>query len=307
MSGADACAIVGDTPITDVLGDWPLKGLAALVTKSEALGLPIFFLGVGTESLAMEWSQAVVAETLAPRVAEWSVRTEQDRRRLSELGVGQATITVASDLAWLLGASTTDFGREIMARAGIRSDQPVLGINVQPDRRVMQQEPGFLTKLGQVLERLVGDGYQILIISNEVRRTEDYEAGKALKATMANAQGVRQLPNMYFSPQQMLSLIGCCDVVLGMRYHFVLMAAVQEVPFVAITREGKLKDLCADMRWDGTVSAVGSKTDDFVEALHRVQGRRERDLLQRQVVEMRRRASFNGIVLARVLADSGLT
>jgi polysaccharide pyruvyl transferase WcaK-like protein len=58
-----------------------------------------------------------------------------------------------------------------------------------------------------------------------------------------------QVPNEYFSPQQMMSFIACCDLTISMRYHFCLFSALQRVPFIALQRSDKVADLCVDLDW----------------------------------------------------------
>ena len=65
---ASAHAIVGGTPIMDVLGDWPLCELTPLVRSIDRWKVPLAFVGVGIENLRLDESRRIVATEIAPRV-----------------------------------------------------------------------------------------------------------------------------------------------------------------------------------------------------------------------------------------------
>ena len=84
---ASGYALVGDTPIMDILGTWPLSEVAPLVCAAHDQRKPVVAVGIGTERLEREQSRRVVSEILAPRVQHWSVRSELDKERLVSYGV----------------------------------------------------------------------------------------------------------------------------------------------------------------------------------------------------------------------------
>jgi polysaccharide pyruvyl transferase WcaK-like protein len=77
-------------------------------------------------------------------------------------------------------------------------------------------------------------------------------------------------PNVYFSPKQMQSIIGCCDLTITMRYHFCLFSALQGVPFVAIQRSDKLSDLCWDIAWPAAVVPPAFSAEELVDHAQRL-------------------------------------
>ncbi|HEY5866897.1 MAG TPA: polysaccharide pyruvyl transferase family protein, partial [Candidatus Tectomicrobia bacterium] len=102
-------------------------------------------------------------------------------------------------------------------------------------------------------------------------------------------------------------LIGCCHVTVGMRYHFCLFSALQNVPFIALKRSDKVADLCWDMDWLHGVSLNPLDDSVLVDMFKDID--KERILLckklQRQTKIMRERAlEKNGIALD-ILARQG--
>lgn len=249
---AQAYVVPGGTPIMDVLGRWPLSEVAPLVQAAHEEGKPIAFVGTGTETLQRQESKSVVSDILAPIVQHWTVRCARDKERLTDYGVAPERITAAADLAWTLEAVSEDFGKGCLRRWGLNVNNPLVGLNVNNERFVQAQEPRLSEKLGMFLDELVDKhGASILFFCSEVREDESFDKAAGLKvlACMTHREKAFLVPNHYWTPQQMLSLIGCCRVTIGIRYHFCLFSALQSVPFIALKRSDKVDDLCWDIDW----------------------------------------------------------
>jgi polysaccharide pyruvyl transferase WcaK-like protein len=249
--------IVGDTPIMDLLGSWPLEELSHLAKSATLEQRPIAFLGTGTETLQLESSKRIVKECLAPTVVHWSVRSERDRARLQEYGVDPARINVAADLAWLLQRSPKDFGQREFRQLGLEGSALRIGVNFTREAFVHQQSAGLPARFAQVLDALVEEyDARIVFFCNEVRAGAelDQAANEEIRALMTHREAIYAVANNYWTPAQMLSLIGNCDYTIGMRYHFCLFSALQGIPFIAIKRSDKVDDLCWQLDWPHAVS-----------------------------------------------------
>jgi polysaccharide pyruvyl transferase WcaK-like protein len=249
---AAAYVVPGGTPIMDILGEWPLSEVAPLVQAAHEQRKPIAFVGTGTEKLHRDESKRVVSDILAPSVQHWTVRCARDQKRLTDYGVAPERITVAADLAWTLAAVSEEFGKDRLRQWGLDVESPLVGVNINNEQFVQAQEPHLSEKLGVFLDELVEErGASILFFCNEVREGESFDKTASLKvmSCMEHTKRTFLIPNHYWTPQQMLSLVGCCDVVVGIRYHFCLFAALQGVPFIAIKRSDKVDDLCWDVKW----------------------------------------------------------
>jgi polysaccharide pyruvyl transferase WcaK-like protein len=265
---ATAHAVVGGTPISDVLGDWPLSELLSVLRsidhrRASALRLiglrrvPLAFVGVGIETLRMEKSRRIVREEIVPRVRHWSVRSRRDQQRLVENGVLPADITVAADMAWLIEAVTDEFGRRCLQRWGAEPGRPLVGVNVVNENNLLDRQPELLEVLAGALDEIADEmGAQIVFFANDVREDPCFDKAAATQVIgrMKNPDRALRAPNHYFSPREMLSLVGCCQLTLSMRYHSCLFSAVQGVPFIAVNRSDKVADLCWDMGWSASVA-----------------------------------------------------
>ncbi len=250
----------GGTPIADHLGKWPLCELAPLVSDAHLKGKPMVFVGIGTEELERAGSRQIMADVIAPKVLHWSVRCERDKERLIEYGAAPDHVTVAADMAWMLDKESTEFGKKYLSQLNVDLSSNLVGVNVNNEKFVLDREPRLFEKLGTFLDAIVEKyGVRILFFCNEVREEESFDkvASQKVQAHMRKPDHTFILPNRYWAPQQILSLLGCCRLNIGMRYHFCLFSALQNVPFIALKRSGKVQDLCWDMDWPYGVSTDG--------------------------------------------------
>ena len=248
---ADGAVFVGGTPIMDVLGQWPLGEVAPLVAAQASRGRPVAFVGVGTERLHRDESRRLIARELAPRVQHWSVRSEYDRERLVACGVDGGRVTVAADLAWTLEpVAPADDSRPECLQA--RQGEELVGVNVTNERFVAERAPHLLEALAQLFDRLIEKrNIRVAFFCNEIREDDAFDkaASEHILRHMTHRDRAAIVPNEYRTPEQMMALIGACRLVIGMRYHFCLFAAIQGVPFVSVNRSDKVADLCRDLAW----------------------------------------------------------
>lgn len=305
---ANAHAIIGGTPIMDIEGDWPLSDVAPLVRSAEGRKIPFACIGVGTETLRREQSRRLMATEIAPRVRHWSVRCDGDRQRLTGYGVPPERITVAADMAWLIEPAASDYGRSRLQSWGVDPRQPLIGVNLVNESLILDQHPHMAGALAIALDELAYRmDARVIFLANEVREDAKYDkaAAQHIIRRMKRADRATLAPNEYFSPQQMMSIIDCCDLTLSMRYHFCLFSVLQGTPFIAIQRSGKVADLCQDMAWPAAVTPPGFHAGEIVEHginLHR-DASRIKEQLKHCIRTMRERALRN-IIALEALRDS---
>jgi len=253
---ASAHAVIGGTPIMDVLGRWPLCDLEPLVRSTDRWKVPMVFIGVGIESLRSAESRSIVSKEIVPRVRHWSVRSDCDRQRLTEYGASPDHITVAADMAWLIEPATPEFGRGYLRANGVDPHQRLIGVNVVNENFVLDREAGMVDALALALEELADQlDARIVFLANEIRDDAEFDrmAAERVRGRMKDPHRAVLAANTYLAPREMMSIVSCCDLTISMRYHFCLFSALQKVPFIAIPRSDKIADLCWDLGWRSTV------------------------------------------------------
>jgi len=260
--------VVGDTPVMDYQGSGLLNRLCCIARSARRRARPLAFLGVGTEELRGEGSVALFRRHLASAAVMWTVRSASDADRLTRYGVRQDRISVAADLSWLVEPCDCGFARQYLQAAAVdlRSAPLVIGVNVTRDPPLPHE---FLDHLAACLDKLIElRDARVLFLANEVRPQAQYDNASSLAVVKRMKFGRRALvvPNRYWTPQQMLSFIACCDLTIGLRYHYCLFSALSGVPFLAVQRLGKVRDLCADLGWEYGVRVGEATCEVLLEA-----------------------------------------
>lgn len=303
---SSAQVIVGGTPIMDVLGKWPLSELTPLVRSAGAERKPVVFVGSGTESLQNEQSKQLVSEALIPHVRHWTVRSDCDKDRLMSYGAAADSVTVAADLAWLLEPQSTEFGAQYLKRLGFAQGRPLIGVNIANELNALDQQPHLINELAAFLDWAIEKfDAQVAFFANEVRehRSFDTAANRRLLQSLRNQDRALMVPSLYWSPQEMLSLIGCCEFTVSMRYHFCLFSALQSVPFIALQRSMKVSDLCRDLNWPYGTDFKDLNAASLLGMLCEANEKRSSLVvdLQQRVGSLRERAMLNRIALDSLL------
>jgi polysaccharide pyruvyl transferase WcaK-like protein len=293
--------IIGGTPIMDVLGKWPLSELAPLISSAHRRQQPVVFVGSGVEELKRDESREVITNLIGPRVKHWTVRSDRDKHRLIDYGISAERITVGADLAWSLDSVSDRFGKELFRQLGVNTDEYLVGVNLTNEKFCINQRPDLFQKVAASLDAIIEQrNARVLFFANEVREGESFDKTAALKtrALMRHQDKVTLMPNDYRTPQQTLSLIDSCDLIVSMRYHFCLFASLQEVPFIALMRSDKVADLCWDLNWPYGISLNDLDSDALLEMASEIYGDESlRSTLSQKVRLMAGRAMKNRAAL----------
>lgn len=295
---SDAFVFPGGTPIMDALGRWPLCEIVPIVEAAAHRRKPVGFLGTGTETLGRDESRRLFADDIAPRVRHWSVRCARDKERLANYGVADERITVAADMAWLLDATSLDFGRVQLRKLGLNPDDSMIGVNVNSESFMVTEQPRLFAIMANFLDAVIGQyDVRVLFLCNEVREGDSFDKAASLKikASMVNADKTFFLPNEYWTPQQMMSVIGCCGTTISTRYHVCLFSALQDIPFLALQRSDKVADLSWDLEWIYGIALSDLDDSKLIEMFSDLQKRRDvlTTALHQRTREMHDRALLN--------------
>lgn len=301
----DGYAIVGGTPIQDVLGDWPFNQLAPVVGSVARRKRPLVFLGVGVESLHCGGKRQQFRRDFDPHVIHWTPRSSRGRDHLVEYGVSADRITVAADVAWLLESCDSTFGQERLRTWGFDPGRPLLGVNIAAE--LFAESPTLTEAMATALDAWIdaSDG-QVAFFVNDVSEVADRDLAAAISLTknMRRTDRARPVPNEYFSPQQMMSLIGCCEQTISMHYHFCVYSALQGIPFFTIHNTDKVVDLCSEMEMRDSVVAPACPAATLADrVVHLRQNLSSaRDQLRGTVGKMRALAAQNVVALRALVA-----
>lgn len=208
-------------------------------------GVPVLVYAISAGPLDRPESGAAVKDALN-HAAVVSVRDRGSKHLLESLGV-EREIHVTADPALLL--EPRPLPEDALEREGIeRHGRWLIGVSVRepgvaaPDLDTDHYHALLANAGDYLVERFDAD---LVFVPMENR--QDLQHSHAVVSKMANPQRAHVLKGTY-TAGEMLTLIERLDFAVGMRLHFLIFAALQRVPFVALPYGGKVDGLLEELQ-----------------------------------------------------------
>jgi polysaccharide pyruvyl transferase CsaB len=215
------------------------------VMLAHEAGVPVLVYAISAGPLERPESRTAVKEAL-DRAAVVTVRERLSQHLLESIGV-QQEIHVTADPALLL--TPQPLPADALEREGIeRHGQWLIGVSVRepgvaaPDLDADQYHALLANAVDFLVERFDAD----LVFVPMESRMLDLQHSHAVLSKMANPHRARVLKGTYTSGE-MLAFMKHFDFAVGMRLHFLIFAALQRVPFVALPYGGKVDGFLEDL------------------------------------------------------------
>jgi polysaccharide pyruvyl transferase CsaB len=199
--------------------------------------VPVMVYAIGAGPLNHAAAQDAVRDNLADAVVV-TVREKSAHRVLEEAGLHR-DVVVTADPALLL--KPEPLPRGVLKHEGLEGRRRLIGMSVRepgvaaPDL----DEKMYHALLANAADFIV-DRYDADVVFVPMERSVlDTQHSHAVIAKMLRAQRATVLKGEYTSGQ-VLSWMGKFDFALGMRLHFLMFAAIQGTPFLALPYAGKV-------------------------------------------------------------------
>jgi polysaccharide pyruvyl transferase CsaB len=227
-----------------ILFDAEAKIYLREVALAHELGIPVMVYAISVGPLQDPMAQKLVRDNLTP-AAIVTVREKKARRLLEEVGVHREII-VTADPALLASAEPLPAGA--LKNEGLSGKRCIVGMSVR--------EPGvaapdidhniYHALLANAADFMVDRFDADIVFIPMERQVLDMQHAHAVIAQMLRAPRATVLKGEYTSAQ-MLSLMGHFTFAVGMRLHFLIFAALQSVPFVALPYSSKVGGFLEDL------------------------------------------------------------
>jgi polysaccharide pyruvyl transferase CsaB len=205
--------------------------------------VPVLVYAVSAGPLQDAAARTLVCDALS-RAQVVTVRERRARQLLEEIGV--RGIEVTADPAFLLDPDPLP--ADALQREGLNENRRLIGLSVRepgsaaPDIDETHYHGLLANAADYMVDRLEAD---LVFVPMEPRR-KDAQHSHAVVSRMAYAHRATVLKGEY-TPGQLLSLMGHFDFAVGMRLHFLIFAALNRVPFVALPYSSKVAGFLEDL------------------------------------------------------------
>lgn len=151
---------------------------------------------------------------------------------LTKLKISKPKIAVTADPVFNLKLDEAIDKRKIYEKEGIAFDKPVVGVMF----RSWQQEEAYIKKMSNLCDYLT-ETYQVQIVFVPMRYPADIRIAEDMQSKMKNPATVIR---NYYTSQEIIALIADMKLVLSMRLHALIYAAIQNVPMMGFNYDPKV-------------------------------------------------------------------
>ena len=242
--GADACIVSGGTPIYDYghLSRGFHFGFPR-ITRT-----PLVCFGVGVKSIKSVVGASSIRMLLrGARLV--STRDVPSRDELVRLGV-DSRISVTGDSGLFLEPAEREDALRLLTESGVNISRPMTAIcprflSTQHRRHYHDPlSPVEVTSIrrgvAKVADHLLSRGFEVVFLPFHRGRVDDDLA--EIRAIMSLMHGsASKIVKIDLLPGEAMSVLGCMEMVFGLRLHSLMFAASLGVPVVGVNYDSKIR------------------------------------------------------------------
>jgi polysaccharide pyruvyl transferase CsaB len=258
MRKCDLLISGGGSLLQDVTSKKSIIYYLVIMWLAFIFGKKVFIYSQGIGPIQSKANRRLTAATLK-RAHGIVVRDEASRELLIEIGLRGENIIVTADPVLRVKKAELSIGKEILEKEGFLSfpGRMTVGWAIR-ERKVTSN---FVDEICISIQRLI-DEYHAQIVLIPFHYSEDMAVIDEIAARMGDK--VCCIRHKYLT-NEMLSIIGNMDVLVGVRLHALIHAAIMDVPMIAISYDPKINSFMHSIDMKAMCSMYDFKNDFFIE------------------------------------------
>ncbi|ABR50221.1 polysaccharide pyruvyl transferase [Alkaliphilus metalliredigens QYMF] len=227
-----------------------------------------------------------------------TVRDIKSKDTLIKLGVRKPSIHITSDPVIGLQKVGIEEGRKKLIQSGIdpHGKKPLIGFALRGWKSNEQYQEQMGKLADEMMEKL---NAQVVFLP--------FHYGEDL-CVLDGIHGKMEQPGVFmkerYSVDEMLSIVGNLDVLVGVRLHSLIFAAVMNIPMVAISYDPKIDSFMESLDLNSFTSLQELENVDIIGELRSILEKKqdEKVLLSQRVMKLKNKLAMNEEIVNQLLA-----
>ncbi len=245
------------------------------------------------------WFNRFLVKLVVNSVDLITLREKFSQQDLRSIGVTKPHIYVTADAAFTVRSVGKNEAQNILKKEGIPIEKDIIGVSVRNWNKAKDGEK-YIKEIAKACDNMAREGKTILLIP--MQQPKDGEISKRLINAMNEKAYI--IKDQY-SPAETVGIIGECSLMLSMRLHALLFAAIKRVPMLGIVYDPKV-EYYLDVLKMPSAGDIRCDSLDEKRITARMKGlffdlEKYRDILDEQVNILVEKARENDILLSQQL------
>lgn len=259
MAGTDLLLSGGGSLLQNVTSRLSLYYYLSIIALGALLGKKIMLFAQGIGPIQGKFSRWLT-RLVCQKADLITVRDDGSLDDLKAMGFGPEKIRVTSDAVFSLPEGRKEEGIRLLEKLGVDRSRPLVGFAL----RHWKGEERFIREFARAADVLKRQ-YQAQILFLPLQFPADAELSAQVETAMEDSRDVFIL-DQKCSAQEYQDLICNLHLLVGMRLHALVFAAINDVPFMAISYDPKVDRFVDGMK--GTVvDTIGRITSEELVAM----------------------------------------
>lgn len=301
LRGAEALISGGGSLLQDVTSQFTVPYYLGLIYLAKALGRKVVVYGQGIGPLYSTGARWLT-RTILNRCDLITVRDDASANELDRLGVKRPPIHVTADPVLSLARSGARDGQMILREAQAPADGPLIGLSP----REWLGRADYKAVLAKAADHLAEQtGAKIVLIP--MQHPEDWRVCRQIREQMRRPAAVLE---RHYGVEELLAVYSRLDLVIGMRLHALIFAALAGTPMVGLSYDPKVDAFLRTLGQEPVGTTEDLRLSEVISRLDRAWADRvaSGEEIRERLRGLRERAEDSAVLTSRVIigrASSG--
>ena len=289
----------GGSLLQDVTSSKSLHYYLSIIRCAEFFHKKVFIYSQGIGPIDRPGNRRAAAAALK-RADGIVVRDERSASLLEEIGIARDKVVITADPVIRMKKPDGDVGAEILRKAGVSLDGR---LTVGWAIRERDTDSRFVKELLRSIQ-MMKDKYNAQSVLIPFHYEEDGEVCRHIAAQLPDDTAVC-LNEKYLS-EDMLSIIGNMDLLVGVRLHSLIYAAIMGVPLIGISYDPKCTAFLNSVGLDKLSTKENFTAELFLPEAERVleTGREQVQCVEAHMVKLSRKLDTNEKMICAIMEKS---